>query len=325
MPEALFLSLGFIAVKKFSEVGMMTPYIAGSVGLLVAKLEHYDLQGTTWVIVYYYLISYFCSGGLDSSSNIILGVRSGNSFIKLVTLLIFIFLPIGKPIFLVPGILAVIMALLLMQPRAEELVYVVTTIVIYTLTIALIKHFTSIDSFALPIIASIAVPRLCRQEPLEEESSYQPNWFNYGTSFFLTWITPGLSTSLVSGAVLKRNSTATAILEAASEGWVIGLLLKYSIISTKSPLGDLLSFVNADQVNDLLNIHGLLYTIAGAFLMSLIRKPDAKPNKLATASVLVAQSVIMVGLPVTIIFCLLGFVFPHYKETKPLLIMSQMI
>jgi hypothetical protein len=339
--ECLLTIIILIIVGSLSKSAIITPFMAGGLGIAIGNQFHLNNKYTLIIVIGLYLMSYISNSFSNQSNSVDITLpieRELNPNIiwitRIITIAIFVVIPIGKPIFYIPAVLAVLLGILFTQPSYKELSYFFITFITYIGVILVVERINPTVNFSLPIIASISVPRLLsphldnfNYNDIECSDKTKLNPFKLSFAALITWITPGLSSSLVTNSMFenKHKEVVGTLLESSIEGWTISLLLNYTLISSKSPLGDLFNILKVDAIEIELSFLTILTLLALISFFSIISPKIFPENKTVSAVVLIAQSTIQSGFQISLIFLVLGYLFYLGKSMKPMLLMSQML
>lgn len=277
--------------------------------------------------------------------------------VKVVTLLLFCFLPIPSPPGFITGILPVVIISLLIFLNKDAgkgnlvgyLVLVMGAVGGASFTLWLVKTFLPIQVSVIPILTGLAIPSLLGCDPPPTKSLRErglnspPGINNILWTFLLTWVTPGLSLSATTSALIAPGAYRLVIANLTSvaiEGWNLGLLFRDGS-STKTPLGDLLLRPDRWYQTPTLQVSGagldhlffvVLLGVMPAVAMYLWCNSKFEPDPSIIIVVMLLQSAVIAGWS-SLVLVPLGFGFailqmalmPNYSEIRSLTIMAPML
>lgn len=282
-----------------SKSGLLSPYIAGAVGLGIGSYLNLDYNLCLFFIVSLYLTSSLGnafpeadSQGMDLS--IVMEGDKGSAAacfaLKGMALLIAALLPIPKPPAQITGLAAITFISVLQalnktdnEDASADLIMTALQTTILGACLIFVNRYSHAVIISPALIAAIVVPNLltggANKVSYKDKLDYRLKRQNIGilTMFWaliLTWLVPGFSSSSVSNSLFRPSHTipAAALIEGATEGYVVSLLLR-SDISGKTPLGDVLSTFSI-QYGEFLAPGSLKLLIAlavlGAFTFSML-------------------------------------------------------
>ena len=340
MLNIIIFCLLIIVVGILAKAGGITPFIAGGIGIGYSTQYLLSYQATLAITLLLYFIAYYCNTWAEANNqsmttNInVEGFKASYSIviIKAVTILLFIFLPIPKPPAYLISIPALIFTstLLFLNNQEEDYLDWIKPVILQTIVFALIgvllDYYSTSTTPTMALIAAIAIPNLLFERNMRTyyANSYgNPNELNLNPiplafAFFISWITPGFSSSIVSKSLFRRGistSAAALLIEAALEGWTAHIAL-LGDITTKSPLGDLLSLPTLEwdtftPTNSTRLIIFIIPVIA-AIITGLIPTTGLLLPKATAAIIITAQAIIFSGSLATVIYIGLGLLFSHY-------------
>lgn len=327
---------------------LISPFIAGGAGLTFCAYFNLDYNACLFVIISLYFAAYLTNtwAEVQGCSMTMSSMVSNSSnheddvnmlpliAIKLCVLLLFLALPIGKPPLYLSGWLGlIIIGCVLYMNRSSyssAKSFILSTIVMligFCAVFGLFNRFGSGNS-SMTLIAAVAVPNLLF--PSKEEEYFHGNEGGFPTilwslTLFYVWITPGFSMAAASPLFPLGfgRIVCTAMLEAALEGWVVHLVLTEQL-STKTPLGDLLSSSALELTTFTLSPHSKLLIVSAVLIgclsvVAAILMPSIgnSPSPMLSAIVLVTQSVIASNLLWTIAFICVGLIVQRLTEKDP--------
>lgn len=252
------LAIAF-TISVLAKSGVITPFIAGGLGIAYSSITQASYEQLLLSTILFYFIAYFANTWAETdnrSMTTMINLSAGGSplplfTLKVAALIIFSLLPIPKPAFYLQGILAIIIAVTIYcrnSPyKTSDLLIGVTIQTVIFITLGLLfNRFSDHSSYSMALIAAVAIPNLLNPStPGRQgyENEVDVSLFSIACTFFLTYITPGYSSSVITKSVYlqgKSQMVAGAILESAIEGWALHIALTNQI-TTKAVLGDLLS------------------------------------------------------------------------------------
>ena len=277
--------------------------------------------------------------------------------VRIVTLLLFCFLPIPSPPGFVTGVFPVVFCSLLIFLNKDKsggnligyLVLVIGAVGGATLALWLVKTFLPIQVSVIPILTGLAIPSLLGSDPPPTKSLRErglnspPGINNILWTFLLTWVTPGLSLSATTSALIAPGAYRLIIANLTSvaiEGWNLGLLFRDGS-STKTPLADLLLRPDRWYQTPTLQVSGaglgylflvVLVGVMPAITVYLWCNTKFEPDPSVIVLVMLVQSVVLAGWSAIVLVPLgLGFgllqvaLMPNYSEIRSLTIMAPML
>jgi len=337
MLNIIILCIIILTVGMLAKAGGITPFIAGGIG--IGYSTHYQLsyQYTLAVTLLLYFIAYYCNGWAEAENqSMTTNINTGSYkaayrivVLKAIIVLLFIFLPIPKPPIYLVSIPALVLTSTLLYTNNHEQDYLswITPVILQTIIFALIggllHHYSTTSSPTMALIAGIALPNLLFQHDMNTyyaNSCADPNEINinpipWAFAFFISWITPGFSSSIVSKSLFQRGNSVTlaaVLIEAALEGWTAHIALTGSI-TTKSPLGDLLALPTLEwdtfTATNPTRLIIFLVPVIAAMLTGLIPSTGLLLPKATSAIIITAQAIIFSGSLAAIIYIGLGILF----------------
>lgn len=366
--------IAFIAfcwvVLHLARHSLITPYIAGGAALTLELYFQTDhLVRLTGCILAYFIV-YLLNEDVDPSQLLVRDRESaaalteeigGNiKIVRIVTLLLFCFLPIPSPPGFITGVFPVVIISLLIFLNKDQtkdsnlvgyLVLVVGAVGGATLVLWLVKTFLApwAQVSVVPILTGLAIPSLLGCDPPPTKSLRErglnspPGINNILWTFLLTWLTPGLSLSATTSALIAPGAYRVVIANLTSvaiEGWNLGLLFRDGS-STKTPLADLLLRPDRWYQTPTLQVSGagldylflvVLVGVMPAIAMYLWCNTKFEPDPSIIVVVMLVQSVAMAGwsafvlIPLGLGFAVLQMAFmPNYSEIRSLTIMAPML
>lgn len=318
-------------------------------------------------IVLAYFIVYLLNEDVDLSQLLVRGGESaaaltgevGGSIkvVRVVTLLLFCFLPIPSPPGYITGVFPLVIISVLIFLNKDRgsgnfegyVVLVVLSIGGATLALWLVKTLLPVQVSVVPIITGLAIPSLLGADPPPTKSLRErglnspPGINNILWTFLLTWVTPGLSLSATTSALIAPGAYRIIIANLTSvalEGWNLGVLFRDGS-STKTPLGELLLRPDRWYQTPTLQVSGAgLHYLFPVVLMGLLPaiavylwcNTKFEPDPGIIVLVMLVQSVVLAGwsalvlIPIGLGFGLLQVVLmPNYSEIRSLAILAPIL
>jgi hypothetical protein len=226
------------------------------------------------------------------------------------------------------------------------LVLVVLSVGGATLALWLVKTFLPVQVSVIPILTGLAIPSLIGFDPPPTKSLKErglnspPGINNIFFTFLLTWVTPGLSLSATTSALIAPGAYRLIIANLTSvaiEGWNLGLLFRDGS-STKTPLADLLLRPDRWYQTPTLQVSGaglsylgfvVILGVMPAIAMYLWCNSKFEPDPTVIVLVMLVQSFVLAGWSALVLVPLgLGFamlqvaLMPTYTEIRSLTIMA---
>jgi hypothetical protein len=376
-PTQTYMSIHFIlaftlfcwVVLHLARHSLITPYIAGGAAMTLCSYFQTRAEVFLVAVVLAYFIVYLLNEDVDPNQLLVRDKESaaalteeigGNiKVVRVVTLLLFCFLPIPSPPGFITGILPVVIISLLIFLNKDAgkgnlvgyLVLVVMAVGGASFTLWLVKTFLPIQVSVIPILTGLAIPSLLGCDPpptpsqrlRERGLNSPPGINNILWTFLLTWVTPGLSLSATTSALIAPGAYRLVIANLTSvaiEGWNLGLLFRDGS-STKTPLADLLLRPDRWYQTPTLQVSGagldhlffvVLLGVMPAVAMYLWCNSKFEPDPSIIIVVMLLQSAVIAGWS-SLVLVPLGFGFavlqmalmPNYSEIRSLTIMAPML
>ncbi|MTJ40694.1 hypothetical protein FJR09_18775 [Dolichospermum sp. UHCC 0406] len=351
-------------VLHLARHSLITPYIAGGAAMTLCSFFQTKAEVFLAATVLAYFIVYLLNEDVDPSQLLVRDRESaatlteeigGNiKIVRIVTLLLFCFLPIPSPPGFVTGVFPVVIISLLIFLNKDKgggnligyVVLVVMAVGGATLALWLVKTFLQVQVSVIPILTGLAIPSLLGCDPPPTKSLRErglnspPGINNILWTFLLTWVTPGLSLSATTSALIAPGAYRLIIANLTSvaiEGWNLGLLFRDGS-STKTPLADLLLRPDRWYQTPTLQVSGagldylvfvVLLGVLPAIAMYLWCNSRFEPDPGVIILVMLVQSVVLAGwsalilVPLGLFFAVLQIAFmPNYSEIRSLTIMA---
>jgi hypothetical protein len=343
---------------------LITPYTAGGAAMTLCSYFQTKVEVYLAAIILAYFIVYLLNEDVDPSQLLVRDRESaaalteeigGNiKIVRIVTLLLFCFLPIPSPPGFITGIFPIVIISLLIFLNKDKgggnlagyIVLVVMAVGGATLALWLVKTFLPVQVSVVPVLTGLAIPSLLGANPPPTKSLRErglnspPGINNILWTFLLTWVTPGLSLSATTSALIAPGAYRLIIANLTSvaiEGWNLGLLFRDGS-STKTPLADLLLRPDRWYQTPTLQVSGagqdylFLVVLAGllpAIAVYLWCNTKFEPDPSIIVVVMLVQSVVLAGWSALVLIPLgLGFgllqvaLMPTYTEIRSLTIMA---
>lgn len=344
MVNILILCIIIIIVGLLAKSGGITPFIAGGIGIGYSSHFHLTYQFTLAITLLLYFIAYYCNSWTEASNRSMTtnintsGLKAdfGVVILKAAIIMLFILLPIPKPPFYLVSIPAIILTSTLLYTNNHEddylswIIPVILQTILFAFIGGLLERYSTSTTPTMALIAAIALPNLLFEHDMNTyyANSYaDPNELNLHPipwifAFFISWITPGFSSSIVSKSIFQRGHSVTfaaLLIEAALEGWTVHIAL-LGDITTKSPLGDLLALPSLEwntftPTNSTRLILFIIPVIA-AIITGLIPTLNLLLPKTTSAIIITAQAIIFSGSLATIVYISLGIIFSRCMYSK---------
>lgn len=344
MLSIIILCIIIAIVGMLAKSGGITPFIAGGIGIGYSTQYHLSYQATLAITLLLYFIAYYCNSWAESNNqsmtaNINTGSYKADTSVvvlKAVIICLFIFLPIPKPPFYLVSIPALILTSTLLYTNNQEHDYLtwITPVILQTIVFALIggllDRYSTSSAPTMALIAAIAIPNLLFEHDTHtyySNSRADPNELNLNPiplafALFISWITPGFSSSIVSKSLFQRGNSASAaatLIEATIEGWTLHIAL-LGDITTKSPLGDLLSLPTLEwdtfTPTNFTRLIIFIIPVIAAIITGLIPSTNLLLPKAVSAIVIITQAIIFSGSLAAIVYISLGIFFSRYMYSK---------
>lgn len=366
---AIALLFYYWTLTALAKHSLTSPYLAGAGAITIAHYLQASPPIKVIAVVLAYQLVYLLNEDVDVNQLLARGLESAvelsSGWLKaarVVTLIAFFWLPIPKP----PGYLTGIWALLIVGSliylnkdiweRGTYLGFLLLTTIsvgIAAITIWLLKIFWLVNTPIIPLLAGLAIPNLINPHLVtthlqgkslaERGITAPPGVTQVLYTFLLTWITPGLSLSAATNALIAPGVYRVLIgnlVSVAIEGWNLGLLLRGGGSATKTPLADLLLTTNKLSQSPALDGQGLGYAaLVAVFLLGVLpaiviywlSTERKEPEPTVVIFVLVMQAFAACGLIAMLIIPLgMGIallqksLMPDAPEVRSLVIMAPM-
>lgn len=369
---AIALLFYYWTLTALAKHSLTSPYLAGAGAITIAHYLQTSPPIKVIAVVLAYQLVYLLNEDVDVNQLLARGLESAvelsSGWMKagrVITLIAFFWLPIPKP----PGYLTGVWALLIVGTliylnkdiweRGTYLGFLLLTAMSVgaaALAMWLLKLFWLVNTPIIPLLAGLAIPNLINPQYAgkslaERGITAPPGVTQVVYTFLLTWITPGLSLSAATNALIAPGVYRVLIanlVSVALEGWNLGLIIRGGGSATKTPLADLLLTTNKLSQSPTLDGQGLGYAaLLAIFLLGVLpaiviywvtkervtsRAGTAlEPDPTIVICVLVAQAFAACGL-IAIVIIPLGMgiallqkrLLPGAPEVRSLVIMAPM-
>jgi hypothetical protein len=355
-------------VTHLARHSLITPYIAGGAAMTLCSALQCKPEVRLAAIVLAYFIVYLLNEDVDPNQLLVRDREStaalteeigGNiKVVRVVTLVLFCFLPIPSPPGFVTGVFPIVIMSLLIFLNKERgngnlidyMVLVLLFIGGATLALWLVKTLLPVQVSVVPVLTGLAIPSLLGVSPPPTKSLRErglnspPGINNILWTFLLTWVTPGLSLSATTSALIAPGAYRMIIANLTSvalEGWNLGLLFRDGS-STKTPLGELLLRPDRWYQTPTLQVSGaglnylflvVLMGLLPAIAVYLWCNSRFEPDPSIIVLVMLVQSVVLAGAGSALVLIPIGLGFgllqvalmPDYSEIRSLFIMTPML
>jgi hypothetical protein len=361
-------------VLHLARHSLITPYIAGGAAMALCSALQCEAKVRLVATVLAYFIVYLLNEDVDPNQLLVRNSESaaalteevGGSIkiVRVIILLLFCFLPIPSPPGHITGVFPLVFCSILMflnknQIERENIdligyvLLVIGSVGGVALVLWLIKTFLvlQLQVSVIPILTGLALPSLLGANPpptpsqiLRERGLNSPAGVSpIMWTFLLTWVTPGLSLSATTSALIGPGAYRIIIANLTSiaiEGWNLGLLFRDGS-STKTPLADLLLRPDRLYQTPILQVSGaglgylflvVFMGLVPAIAMYLQCKTKFEPDPSIIFVIMVLQSFVLAGwsalvlIPLGLGFSLLQLAWmPNYSELRSLCILAPML
>lgn len=363
---AIALLLFNWTMSILARYSLTSPYLAGAGALTICFYLQASPPIRVIAVVLAYLLVYLLNEDVDVNQLLARGEESPSQsqsegwmkVARVITLITFFWLPIPKP----PGYLTGVVALLIVgtliylnkdiKEKESYLGFILLTAVsvgIAALVIWILKMFWLINTPIIPLLTGLAIPNLVNLNPQKPKKSLAERGITGipGVSlvlftFGLAWVTPGLSLSAATSALISPGVYRVLIanlVSVALEGWNLGLIIRGGGSASKTPLANLLLTTSKLTQSPALDGQGLGYAaLIAVFVLAVVPAIIVYwlSTKHTTSSeqaifILVLQAFASSGL-ISIVIIPLGIglallqsiLMPRSQEVRSLIIMSPM-
>ena len=362
---AIALLLFLWTMTALAKHSLTSPYLAGAAAMTISHYLQASPPVRVIAVVLAYLLVYLLNEDVDVNQLLARGEESavelsGAGWMKVarvITLVAFLWLPIPKP----PGYLTGVVALLIVGSliylnkdvwhRGTYLGFLTLTAMsvgIAAVVFWLLKMFWLVNTPMLPLLAGLAIPNLIDPQypgkSLAERGIDQPPGVSLVLYVFgLAWITPGLSLSAATNALIAPGVYRVLIanlVSVALEAWNLGLIIRGGGSASKTPLADLLLTTNKLTQSPALDGQGLGYeALVAVFLLGVLpaivvywmSTERIEPDPAVIIFIMIIQAFASAGLIAVVIIPVgLGLallqrsLMPEAPEVRSLVIMAPM-
>jgi len=357
-------------VTHLARHSLITPYIAGGAAMTLCSVFQCKAEVRLAATVLAYFTVYLLNEDVDPNQLLVRARSSaaalteeigGNiKIVRIVTLLLFCFLPIPSPPGFITGVFPVVIISLLIFLNKDKgngnligyVVLVIGAVGGATLALWLVKTFFApwAQVSVIPILTGLAIPSLLGSDPPPTKSLRErglnspPGINNILWTFLLTWITPGLSLSATTSALIAPGASRMIIANLTSvaiEGSTLGLLFRDGS-SSKTPLAELLLRPDRLYQTPTLQVSGagldylffvVLLGVMPAIAVYLWCNIKFEPDPSIIVVVMLVQSVVVAGAGSALVLVPIGLAFgllqvalmPSYSEVRSLCILAPML
>lgn len=363
--------LGVVALLwiliKLSRWSLVTPYVAGAAGMTVGTFLHLIPAFCVLLVVTCYLVCYLINEDVDVEQLIVRGDQSAMELAgaaggwmkwsRVAVLAIFTVLPIPDPPGHLTGMIATLVVTILIWNNKDRqsrgglgsfLILTILSLGAIPIVLGVLGWFIVLPAPAIPLIAGLAIPNMIHPPKRAERSLADrgllapPSPVEVILTFLLSWVTPGLSVSATTsalipggiGRMLVANLTSCAI-----NGWALGLVFRGGQ-STKGALAHLLTTPDRMMNVPLLDGAGLgfgaewlplLGAVIPAAVIYLLQKDRVVAPPSAILFTMVTQAIVLGGVSAIILIplgCLIALlqraILPAAPEVRSLALMAPM-
>jgi hypothetical protein len=294
---AIALLLFLWTLTALAKHSLTSPYLAGAAAMTICVYLQASPPAKVIAVVLAYLLVYLLNEDVDINQLLARGEESSTELssahwmrvARVVTLIVFLWLPIPKAPGFLTGVWALLIVATLIYLNKDVwhrgtlpgfLILTTMSVGIAALLFWLLKMFWLVNTPMLPLIAGLAIPNLINPQyqgkSLAERGIDQPPGVSQVVyTFLLAWITPGLSLSAATNALIAPGVYRVLIanlVSVALEGWNLGLIIRGGGgTSAKTPLADLLLNTSKLTQSPALDGQGLGYGALGlVFLLGVL-------------------------------------------------------